>query len=466
MGFPMEYTPGTRPQDWVPTNLIRLQQAPLLPDWARNRPFAMPSADADDPGPHPDYDEPGLGLSQRGAGGLETSRSLTDEQKLIARFWSDDPMLTPTPAGHWIAIVLQIAERDALSVETISPRWRSWAWRRPMPSFPAGDEVPLQPSPPGDLYQATHRPRMGAASDHPALPRIHLGPFHPIGRRLDSLTAVFGENFAFDDETHVDEGLPVRSFPSFAAAAEEAAASRLYGGIHFRFRQREGAGAGPLRRCPCGRPADRSLMRPFLFAALASTPAFAEPVVPTFTDETATSGLATVYDGDWEYMVGGGVATFDCSGDRMPEVFLSGGAGPSALYLNRSAVGGALAFEKTDAVTLDAVLGAYPLDIDSDGIMDLVVLRLGENRLLRGLGIARLRMRPAWGFDGGDAWSTAFAAIWEKGQSWPTLAIGNYVDRKEEAFPWGSCTDNWLHRPDGDGFAPPIPLTRRSARCR
>jgi enediyne biosynthesis protein E4 len=53
-------------------------------------------------------------------------------------------------------------------------------------------------------------------------------------------------------------------------------------------------------------------MRPFLFAALASTPAFAEPVVPTFTDETATSGLSTVYDGDWEYMVGGGVATFDC----------------------------------------------------------------------------------------------------------------------------------------------------------
>jgi enediyne biosynthesis protein E4 len=201
-------------------------------------------------------------------------------------------------------------------------------------------------------------------------------------------------------------------------------------------------------------------MRPFLFAALAGTPAFAEPVVPTFTDETATSGIATVYDGDWEYMVGGGVATFDCSGDRMPEVFLSGGAGPSALYLNRSPVGGALAFEKTDAVTLDAVLGAYPLDIDSDGIMDLVVLRLGENRILRGLGNCAFEdASAAWGFDGSDAWSTAFAAIWEKGQTWPTLAIGNYVDRKEEAFPWGSCTDNWLHRPDGDGFAPPIPLT-------
>ncbi len=205
-------------------------------------------------------------------------------------------------------------------------------------------------------------------------------------------------------------------------------------------------------------------MRVLVLLALAApvfaAPVCAEPVVPQFKDETATAGLATVYDGDWEYMVGGGVATFDCSGDGFPEVFLSGGAGPSALYLNRSPQGGALAFEKTDAVTLDAVLGAYPLDIDSDGVMDLVVLRQGENKLLRGLGACAFEeANEAWGFDGGEAWSTAFAAVWEKAQTWPTLAIGNYLDRKEEAFPWGSCTDNWLHRPEGQRFGAPIPLT-------
>ncbi len=201
-------------------------------------------------------------------------------------------------------------------------------------------------------------------------------------------------------------------------------------------------------------------MRYALIAALAASPALAEPMIPTFIDETATAGLGTVYEGEWEYMVGGGVATFDCSGDRFPEVFLSGGAGQSALYLNRSPQGGALVFDKTDALAMDAVLGAYPLDIDSDGVMDLVVLRLGENRIYRGLGNCAFEdASAAWGFDGGDAWSTAFAAIWEKGQIWPTIAIGNYVDRKEEAFPWGSCTDNWLHRPDGMAFAPPLPLT-------
>ena len=206
------------------------------------------------------------------------------------------------------------------------------------------------------------------------------------------------------------------------------------------------------------------MMRAQVFLAMGlalASPVAAKPALPLFTEQTATAGIDTVFQGEWEYMVGGGAATFDCSGDRFPDLFLSGGAGPSAFYINRSPQGGALAFEKTDAVTLDAVLGAYPLDIDSDGVMDLVVLRLGENRLLRGLGDCRFQDVTAdWGLDGGDAWSTAFAAIWERGQTWPTLAIGNYVDRKEEAFPWGSCTDNWLHRPAGPtGFAPPLPLT-------
>lgn len=201
-------------------------------------------------------------------------------------------------------------------------------------------------------------------------------------------------------------------------------------------------------------------MRALALTLALAAPVCAEPAVPVFTDETKTAGLSTYYDGDWEYMVGGGVATFDCSGDGFPEVFLSGGPDPSALYLNRSPQGGALTFEKTNGVTLDDVLGAYPLDVDSDGVLDLVVLRQGENKLMRGLGNCHFEeANEAWGFDGGDAWSTSFAAIWEKGQTWPTLAIGNYIDRNSEAFPWGSCTENWLHRPDGQRFAAPLPLT-------
>jgi membrane-associated phospholipid phosphatase len=48
------------------------------------------------------------------------------------------------------------------------------------------------------------------------------------------LTSMFGDNFAFTDHTDDALGYPPRSFPSFTTAAEEAAISRLYGGIHYR----------------------------------------------------------------------------------------------------------------------------------------------------------------------------------------------------------------------------------------
>ncbi len=44
---------------------------------------------------------------------------LTPEQRAIARFWSDDPMLSPTPPGHWLSIAMQIADRDRIDAITI-----------------------------------------------------------------------------------------------------------------------------------------------------------------------------------------------------------------------------------------------------------------------------------------------------------------------------------------------------------
>lgn len=193
-------------------------------------------------------------------------------------------------------------------------------------------------------------------------------------------------------------------------------------------------------------------------AVMAQTP----PVVPVFVEETATSGVNAVFMGEWEYMVGGGVATFDCNADRFDDMLIAGGTAPATFHRNVSDMGGALRFvTETSGLELEAVSGAYPLDIDSDGLTDLILLRVGENIVMRGLGDCRFeRANEAWGFDGGDAWSTAFAATWEHGETWPTIAIGNYIDRTQDAFPWGSCTDNWLHRPNaaGTGFAPPLPL--------
>lgn len=187
------------------------------------------------------------------------------------------------------------------------------------------------------------------------------------------------------------------------------------------------------------------------------------PLVPRFADETASSGIISTYRGDWEFMVGGGAGSFDCNADGFPDLVLAGGEDKAKLYLNRSEPGGALKFEeKPSGLELDKVTGAYPLDADGDGLQDVVLLRSGENVVMRGLGECRFeRANDAWGFDGGNAWSTAFSATWEKGNAWPTLAIGNYIDRFEDFEPWGSCTDNWLHRPASASerrFAPPLSL--------
>lgn len=184
--------------------------------------------------------------------------------------------------------------------------------------------------------------------------------------------------------------------------------------------------------------------------------------VPHFEDETKTSGLHSIYTGKWQYMVGGGAAVFDCNGDGLPEIYVAGGENASRLFINHSKHGGALKFEETKSgAELKQVTGAYPVDIDSDGVMDLVVLRVGESKVFRGLGQCKFEDATArWKLDGGNAWSTAFSAIWEKGNRWPTLAFGTYIDPKFEDEPWGHCSDNWLLRPaeTQNAFASRSPL--------
>jgi hypothetical protein len=177
---------------------------------------------------------------------------------------------------------------------------------------------------------------------------------------------------------------------------------------------------------------------------------------PLFVDETAASGVSQRYDGPDTYQVGGGVAVFDCDGDRMPDLYLAGAEGPASLFRNRSAIGGALKFERVASAVTDLpnVNGAYPIDLDGDGEVDLAVLRNGENVLLRGRGDCSFeRANEALGFAGVDGRTTAFSATWEGDASLPTLAIGHYLkldDKGESTF---TCDDDALIRPNEDGSA-------------
>jgi hypothetical protein len=186
------------------------------------------------------------------------------------------------------------------------------------------------------------------------------------------------------------------------------------------------------------------------------------PPIPRFVEETDLAGLQSRFEGEGEYMVGGGVATFDCDGDGLPEVYVTAGVNKAKFYRNRSARGGPIKLvEERSGLELTSAIGAYPLDVDNDGHADLVVLRVGEVQVFRGLGNCKFeRASDTWKLRTGNGWHTAFAATWERGASGPTLAIGTYTDRSKPEFPWGSCTPTQLIRPaaQGPGFAEPLPL--------
>ncbi|HET6381367.1 MAG TPA: CRTAC1 family protein [candidate division Zixibacteria bacterium] len=188
-----------------------------------------------------------------------------------------------------------------------------------------------------------------------------------------------------------------------------------------------------------------------------------DPGVPHFVDEAEAAGIEHAYTGGFTHVVGGGVAAFDCDDDGLLDLYLAGGDAPAALYRNISPIGGSLRFTRVPSATTDVahVTGAYPLDFDSDGVLDLAVLRLGENLLLRGLGGCRFeRANEALGFDGGDDWSTAFSATWEADNALPTLAIGNYLDLAAYRRNEYRCVDGQLFRPDGSGrYRPPASLS-------
>jgi hypothetical protein len=236
MGFASDYKPQDVAGHWRPTSAIRLQQLPLLPKWGENRTFAIANGGACNLPPPPVYSEDKNSEFYKQA--LEVYhvvKNITPEQRLIARFWSDDPMLSPTPPGHWVFIALDVFETKKTSIEdrvdvlarlgiamsdAFVACWKSkydYDLLRPVTYIKKVIDKTWEPiliTPPFPEYPSGHSTQSAAAAA--------------------VLTHHFGDNFAFEDHTHVREKLPVRSFKSFVAASEEAGISRLYGGIHFR----------------------------------------------------------------------------------------------------------------------------------------------------------------------------------------------------------------------------------------
>jgi PAP2 superfamily len=236
LGFPLTYPKASKDADWIPTATLGLQQTPLLPKWGDNRPLAMRTGN-DCPLNAPlEYSTDQNSAFYKEALEVYTvSRNLTEEQREIAQFWADDAMLSPTPPGHWVSIFLQIAQDRNFDLETLA-EGLARVGIATADAFIGCWHTKYQFNllRPVTYIRRTIDPQWTSFMITPPFPEYPSGHSTQSGAAATVLTAFLGENFAFSDRTHEDDGLEARAFKSFWDAAREAGLSRLYGGIHYR----------------------------------------------------------------------------------------------------------------------------------------------------------------------------------------------------------------------------------------
>jgi hypothetical protein len=182
--------------------------------------------------------------------GATGSTTRTADQTNIARFWADGAG-TSTPAGHWNRIaqtvgaaegntlsenarmfaLLNLAEADA-AIVSWDNKYQANFWR-PITAIRQADldgNAATQPDPTWTPLIAT-----------PPFPTYTSGHSTFSGAAAEILKQYFGaDNVSFTTSAEGAAGVPDRSFTSFSQAAAEAADSRLFGGIHYRFDNQHG----------------------------------------------------------------------------------------------------------------------------------------------------------------------------------------------------------------------------------
>lgn len=229
------YVPPVGEGFWVPT--APAFAPALLPHWGDVRPFIPNSISASQPAmPMPYSTNPESPFFSQAKEVYDVSQSLTAEQTLIAKYWADGGN-TITPPGHSIAILEQLLVKEESNLATAAESYCKLSialadafiscWKckyihslvRPITfiqeNISAG-WMPLVPTPPFPEYTSGHSVQSGAMAA--------------------VLSDIFGSNYAFTDASHANrtdiDGTP-RQYSSFDEAANEAAISRLYGGIHY-----------------------------------------------------------------------------------------------------------------------------------------------------------------------------------------------------------------------------------------
>ena len=229
------YTPPIGSGLWTPTP--PKFASPLQPCWGQMRPFVLRErSDECQPSAQPVYSEETT--SQFYLEALEvyqTVKNLTAEQQEIARYWSDDAGRTGTPPGHAISVLTQIVRDQNLSLDAAAEAYARLGiaeadafiscWQT---KFATNVVRPVT------YINQVIDPSWTSPITTPPFPEYTSGHSVQSAAAATVLTALFGDDFAFTDHTHDALGFAPRSYSSFFDMADEAAISRLYGGIHYR----------------------------------------------------------------------------------------------------------------------------------------------------------------------------------------------------------------------------------------
>ena len=230
------YVPPSGAGKWTATSP---QFAPaLLPYWGNNRPMVL-RAGSDCPAPMPPAysEEIGSAFYKDGLEVLKIHNAATQEHRQFALYWADDPVKTPTPAGHWAYLtndLLKARKADLGTAAIVFARLNmamsdafiaAWHTKYTLNVTRPVSYVQL-------VIDSNWVPNL---LDTPPFPDYPSGHSVQSSAAATVLGKEFGVNTPFVDNTHNDRGWGPRIFKSFKAAADEAALSRLYAGIHYRF---------------------------------------------------------------------------------------------------------------------------------------------------------------------------------------------------------------------------------------
>lgn len=209
---------------------------PLLPCWGKLRPFVLNNGSECSPSPPVTYSEdPDSEFYQEALEVYNVVNHLNSEQLAIAQFWADSPGQTGTPPGHSISILSQILIQERSSLETAAEAYARVGIAL-ADSFIACWQTKYQHNllrPITYIHKVLGDTGWTTPVVTPPFPEYPSGHSVQSSATAQVLTDMFGE-VVFTDNTHASLGYAPRIFISFFDFAEEAAISRLYGGIHYR----------------------------------------------------------------------------------------------------------------------------------------------------------------------------------------------------------------------------------------